>query len=75
MPLPVAVAPRVILVLAPRTLREAALRCSAFATERAFALETFFVLGIAFSVGGNSITVLPSRQYGCQILARETCLT
>jgi hypothetical protein len=58
MPLPVAVAPRVILVLVPRALREAALRCSAFATKRAFALEIFFVLGIAFSVGDNSITVL-----------------
>ena len=58
MPLPVAVAPRVILGLVPRTLREAAFRCSALATERAFALEIFFVVGIAFSVGDNFITVL-----------------
>jgi hypothetical protein len=42
----VAVEPRVILALASPIFREAALRCSALATERVFVLEIFFVLGI-----------------------------
>jgi hypothetical protein len=36
----------VILALARPILREAAFRCSALATERAFVLEIFFVVGI-----------------------------
>lgn len=54
-PLPVAVTPRVIFVLEAPILREAAFRWRTFATERAFALEIFFELGIRISIGTDPI--------------------